>query len=114
GFTHALQSQTNLIKDHSFELLAANVNSNIYDQIYVEIDPSYVNRNPIDGWMTVGTPMIVDGYSFDSPDDASAYGRKAVRCNTNNYVWTDFSAKASKQYSISFYSSKPYYMTTTA
>ncbi|MFL1677659.1 phage tail spike protein [Paenibacillus dendritiformis] len=114
GFTHALQSQTNLIKDHSFELLAANVNSNIYDQIYVEIDPSYVNRNPIDGWMTVGTPMMVDGYSFDSPDDASAYGRKAVRCNTNNYVWTDFSAKASKQYSISFYSSKPYYMTTTA
>ncbi|QCY64987.1 phage tail spike protein [Bacillus thuringiensis] len=114
GFTHALQSQTNLIKDHSFELLAANVNSNIYDRIYVEIDPSFVNRNPIDGWMTVGTPMMVDGYLFDSPDDASAYGRKAVRCNTNNYVWTDFSAKASKQYSISFYSSKPYYMTTTA
>jgi phage minor structural protein len=112
GFTHSMQSQTNLISDHSFELLTTT--GNISEQIYRPIDPTYVNKNAIDGWMTVGTPMITDGYTTDAPDDAAAYGRKAVRCNINNYMWTDFPAKAGKQYTISFYSSKPYYLATTA
>ncbi|MDA2128744.1 hypothetical protein PDM92_21505 [Bacillus cereus] len=114
GFTHSMQSQTNLIADHSFELLTTKIDGGLYEQIYREIDPTFINRNALDGWMSVGTPMIADGYTTETPDDASAYGRKAIRCNTNNYLWTDIHAKASKQYSISFYSSKPYYMTTTA
>lgn len=112
GFTHTLQSQTNLIADHSFEMLTAT--GNISEQIYRPIDPSYINKNAIDGWMTVGTPMIVDGYTTDTPDDSAAFGRKAIRCNTNNYVWTDFPVKANSQYTISFHTSKPYYLATTA
>lgn len=113
GFTHSMQSQTNLIADHSFELLTPNTAGNLSEEIYMPIDPSYVNKNSIDGWMTVGSPYITDGYKIDTPDDASAFGRKAVRCNTNNYVWTDFRVEAGKQYTISFHVSKPINMNST-
>ncbi|PFQ72430.1 hypothetical protein COK15_28240 [Bacillus cereus] len=113
GFTHSMQSQTNLIADHSFELLTTT-GSGLSNEIYMPIDPSYINKNPLDGWMTVGTPYITDGYTIDTPDDASAYGRKAVRCNTNNYVWTDFRAKGGRHYTISFHVSKPYHLNSSA
>ncbi|MCW1241940.1 phage tail spike protein [Bacillus pretiosus] len=109
GLTHSLQAQTNLIGDHSFEMLSAD--GDIWNQIYRFINWEFITENDsYQKWARVGSPRMVDGYNTDAPDDASAFGRKAVLVNSSAYVFQDIHAKANKKYSISFHASKPFYI----
>lgn len=106
GFTHSMQAQTNLINDHSFELLSADTNGNPWLQHYWKIDRTYVD-NGFDGWAIVGDPCIADNYKAEADPNCTLFGRKSVIVNTANYVWQDIGAKAGKQYSVSFHCSLP-------
>lgn len=106
GLTHSTAPATNLINDHSFELLKADTNGGPWLQHYWKIDRSYVG-NGFDGWAVVGDPYMVDLYTAESDQNAKLFGRKSVIVNTANYVWQDIAVKANKKYSVSFHCSLP-------
>ncbi|WP_217993829.1 hypothetical protein [Bacillus thuringiensis] len=106
GLTHSTTPATNLINDHSFELLKADTNGGPWLQHYWKIDRSYVG-NGFDGWAVVGDPYMVDLYTAESDQNAKLFGRKSVIVNTANYVWQDIAVKANKKYSVSFHCSLP-------
>lgn len=109
GFTHSLQSQTNLIADHSFEMLSAD--GDIWNQCYRFINWEFITENDRYGrWARVGSPRMIDGYNTDVPEGSSAFGRKAVLVNSSAYVYQDIDAKANTKYTISFHASKPFYI----
>ncbi|KXY57109.1 hypothetical protein AT278_14125 [Bacillus cereus] len=109
GFTHSLQSQTNLIVDHSFEMLSAD--GDIWNQCYRFINWEFITENDRYGrWARVGSPRMIDGYNTDVPEGSSAFGRKAVLVNSSAYVYQDIDAKANTKYTISFHASKPFYI----
>ncbi|WP_257148163.1 phage tail spike protein [Bacillus thuringiensis] len=106
GLTHSVSPASNLLNDHSFELLRADSNSNFWAQNYRKIDRSFVD-NGYDGWAIVGDPYIADLYTGDGDENCKLFGRKSVIVNTANYVWQDIAVKANKKYSISFHCARP-------
>ncbi|PKJ52697.1 phage tail spike protein [Bacillus sp. SN10] len=109
GFTHSLEAQSNLIGDHSFEMLSAD--GDIWNQCYRFINWEFITENDRYGrWARVGSPRMIDGYNTDVPEGSSAFGRKAVLVNSSAYVYQDIDAKAGKKYTISFHASKPFFI----
>ncbi|WP_431819270.1 phage tail protein (plasmid) [Bacillus thuringiensis] len=109
GFTHSLEAQSNLIGDHSFEMLSAD--GDIWQQCYRYINWEFITENDAYGkWARVGSPRMIDGYNTDVPEGSSAFGRKAVLVNSGAYVYQDIDAKANKKYTVSFHASKPFFI----
>ena len=106
GLTHSTAPASNLISDHSFELLKADPNSDFWAQNYRKIDRTFIG-NGFDGWAIVGDPYMADLYTGDADESVKLFGKKSIIVNTANYVWQDISVKANKKYSISFHCARP-------
>lgn len=106
GLISSVMPATNLINDHSFELLSADTSGSPWLQHYWKIDRQYVD-NGFDGWAIVGDPYMADNYSAEADESCTLFGKKSVIVNTANYVWQDIGAKAGLQYAVSFHCSLP-------
>lgn len=110
GLLHTTLTSTNLLYDHSFELLKSSGNSPV-GTYYLDIDWTSISPNINDSfyrWARVGTPKMIDALSYDVPTEAAPFGLRSGLFNQANYVAQRFGATAGKQYTISFHAGKPY------
>ncbi|MEC3013859.1 phage tail spike protein [Bacillus cereus] len=110
GLLHTTLTSTNLLYDHSFELLKSSGNSPI-GSYYLDIDWTSISPVINDSfykWARVGTPKMIDALGYDVPTEAAPFGLRSGLFNQSNYVVQRFGATAGRQYTISFHAGKPY------
>lgn len=110
GLLHTTLTSTNLLYDHSFELLKSSGNSPV-GTYYLDIDWTSISSNINNSfykWARVGTPKMIDALGYDVPTEAAPFGLRSGLFNQANYVVQRFGATAGKQYTISFHAGKPY------
>ncbi|MCU5554893.1 phage tail protein [Bacillus cereus] len=110
GLLHTTLTSTNLLYDHSFELLKSSGNSPI-GSYYLDIDWTTISPDINDSfykWARVGTPKMIDALGYDVPTEAAPFGLRSGLFNQSNYAVQRFGATAGKQYTISFHTGKPY------
>lgn len=106
GHKYRLSPKTNLIVDHSFEMIegTGSVDSNGYFAIPAQSDLWYQ-------WATVGNPRLNSNLQTDVASTAP-FGNQAVAVNSANYVKQAFQVRPNRKYSISFHAKFSNYNTS--
>ncbi|ABY46822.1 phage tail spike protein [Bacillus mycoides] len=109
GLLSSAVSATNLVHDHSFELINANVSGGVIGGIYNPVDTKTINDNDKSyQWAKRGTPRIATYYGGSAQPEAVPFGMKALLVNNANYVFQDVTVSPNKQYTISLHAGKPF------
>ncbi|WP_317188240.1 hypothetical protein [Escherichia coli] len=109
GFTHTVNTSTNLLYDHSFETI--NADGTAIGGFYLNMEWATLSsdlNSSFYQWARVGTPKMCSAHTYDAPVEASPFGWNAALLNQSNYVAQQFNATAGKQYTISFHAAKPF------
>ncbi|BCA37440.1 hypothetical protein BwiPL1_58220 (plasmid) [Bacillus wiedmannii] len=109
GFTHTVNTSTNLLYDHSFETIKAD--GTAIGEFYLNMEWATLSsdlNSSFYQWARVGTPKMCSAHTYDAPVEASPFGWNAALLNQSNYVAQRFNATAGKQYTISFHAAKPF------
>ncbi|PFQ24062.1 cell envelope integrity protein TolA, partial [Bacillus cereus] len=109
GFTHTVNTSTNLLYDHSFETIKAD--GTAIGGFYLNMEWATLSsdlNSSFYQWARVGTPKMCSAHTYDAPVEASPFGWNAALLNQSNYVAQQFNATAGKQYTISFHAAKPF------
>jgi phage minor structural protein len=110
-------TKTNLVFDHSFELVEPNIYGGVLSGIYYDVDTTKVSDTDFyRQWGRVGTPKVAVFWTTEGPPpDAILFGYKHMLVNSSNYVVQEIdNILPGKTYTLSFHTASPTGLTAGA